>query len=149
MARSKRKDGSSAARQPKPTPAPPASDPPALDPPASAPPVSAPPAAAIGRVYGAVFGRVWIAALAAVRGMGRWTASSTDPVRGEILVDVRALLGSGTRRARVRIALDEVGLTRVDAAFFTDAGERAEEVGQRQVAGFYRNLEAVLRRDGR
>jgi hypothetical protein len=103
--------------------------------------------AAEGRAYGAVFGRVWVAALAAVRAMSRWTAQSTDPVRGEILVEVRALFGSGTRRARVRIALDDLGLTRVDAAFVNEAGDRADDVGQRQVNGFYRRLEAALRRD--
>lgn len=102
-----------------------------------------------GRVYSAVFGRVWVAALAAVQAMSRWTAQGSDPVRGEILVEVRALLGKGTRRARVRVALDELGLTRVEAAFVNESGRRTDDGGRRQFNGFYRKLEAALRRGGR
>jgi len=99
------------------------------------------------RVYAVAFGRVWLAALAAVAAMGRWTVTATDPVRGEILVEVRAMFGKTTRPARVRIALDQLGLTRVDATFLTASGAPADGVELGQIARFHRHLETWLRRD--
>jgi hypothetical protein len=101
------------------------------------------------RVYAVVFGRVWLAALGAVSGTRRWTVTATDPVRGEILVEARGLLSKRTRPARITIALDPLGLTRVDATFLRESGGRAEEVEPRQIARFFRRLESLLRRDSR
>jgi hypothetical protein len=101
------------------------------------------------RIYAAAFGRVWLAALGAVSAMGRWTATATNPARGEILVEARGVLSKRTRPARITIALDHFGLTRVDATFLHESGARAEEIAPRQIARFYRRLEGLLRRDSR
>ena len=98
------------------------------------------------RVYAVAFGRVWLAALAAAA-MGRWTVTASDPVRGEILAEVRGLIRRTTRPARVRIVLDRMGLTRVDATFLTESGDPAENAEPRQIASFHRQLETRLRRD--
>ena len=99
------------------------------------------------RVYAVAFGRVWQAALAAARLMGRWTVMDTDPVRGVISVEVGGLLRKRTRPARVRLLLDDFGLTRVEATFLGESGEPAHGVERRQVARFHRQLEGLLRRD--
>ena len=101
------------------------------------------------RVYAVVFGRVWLAALAAVSAMSRWSAVATDPVRGEIRVEVGSMLRKTTRPARVTVVLDDMGLTRVDAAFLHEGGARAEGVETGQIARFHRRLETLLRRDSR
>jgi hypothetical protein len=129
MARSQRKDG------PQP-PEEPADEPPQYTPPGPT-----------ERVYAVVFGRVWLAALGAVAAMGRWTVTASDPVRGEILVEARGVMSKNTRPARVRIVLDGLGLTRVDATFLTESGAPAEGVEPRQIARFHRKLETLLRRD--
>lgn len=99
------------------------------------------------RVYAVAFGRVWVAAIAAAAAMGRWTVTSSDPVRGEITVEARSLLSKTTRAARVLIALDDLGLTRVDAAFLAPSGEPDEGAEARQIRRFHQHLEALLRRD--
>ena len=101
------------------------------------------------RVYAVDFGRVWRAALGAVSATGRWTATTTNPVRGEILVEARGVLSKRTRPARITIALDDFGLTRVDTTVLHASGGRAEEVAPRQIARFYRRLEGLLKRDSR
>ena len=101
------------------------------------------------RVYAVAFGRVWRAALAAVSAMSRWSAVANDPVRGEIQVEVGSMLRKKTRPARITLALDEMGLTRVDAAFLNERGGRAEGVEPGQIARFHRRLETLLRRDSR
>jgi hypothetical protein len=92
---------------------------------------------------------VWRAALAAVSAMGRWSATATDPVRGEIQVEARGLLSKTPRPVRISIGLDDLGLTRVHAAFLTGSGERAEGLEPRQIDRFHRQLETLLRRDSR
>ena len=101
------------------------------------------------RVYAVAFGRVWRAALAATGAMSRWTVTSSNSVRGEISIAARGLLSKNTRSARVVIALDRVGLTRVDAVFLGPAGEPAEGVEARQIERFHRQVETLLRRDFR
>ena len=101
------------------------------------------------RVYAVAFGRVWLAALGAVSAMRRWTVTATDPVGGEILVETRALVGKRTRPVRITVALDHLGLTRVDATFPRESGGPAVEVEPRQIARFFRRLESLLRRDSR
>ena len=102
------------------------------------------------RVYAVVFGRVWLAALGAASATRRWSVASTDPVRGEILVEARALFGRKTRPVRVTVLLDEVGLTRVHASYLKDAAAAPGEGPEpRQLARFHRRLEALLRRDSR
>ena len=99
------------------------------------------------RVYAVAFGRVWLAALGAVSAMGRWTATATNPASGEIQVEARGVLGKRTRPARITIALDDFGLTRVDATFLHETGRPADDVAPRQIARFYRRLEGLLKRD--
>ncbi|MBW3629057.1 MAG: hypothetical protein KY464_07135 [Gemmatimonadetes bacterium] len=99
------------------------------------------------RVYAVAFGRVWLAALAAAAAMSRWTVTSTNSVRGEISIETRGLLSKTTQAARVLIALDDVGLTRVDAVFLGPSGEPAEGAEARQIDRFHQHLEALLRRD--
>jgi hypothetical protein len=146
MARSQRRDGAGGAREPE------ANDQPAPGLPEPRPETGAgtPHLAESGpteRVYAVAFDRVWLAALEAVAAMGRWTVTGSDPVRGEILVETRGLIRKTTRPARVRLALDPLGLTRVDATFLADSGDPAAELQPRQIARFHRLLETRLRGD--
>ena len=100
---------------------------------------------AIGRPYAVIFGRVWIAAHSAARGMPRWVEERSDPARGEILGTTRGLFRRTPQRVRIRIFLDDLGLTRVDAAPLEESGAPDRGKAPREIRGFYRQLEALLR----
>jgi hypothetical protein len=129
MARSQRKGGTDGPRSPEPEP------------------VRNPEPSPTERVYAVAFGRVWVAALGAVAAMRHWTVTAADPHSGVIAVDVRGVLRRTTRPARIRLALDALGLTRVDASFLSESGGHLETAEPRQIARFHRHLEALLRRD--
>lgn len=100
-----------------------------------------------GPAYGVSFGRVWRAALDVVRETERWRLVNSDPVRGEIAAEIRPLLRGAPRAARIVVALDDLGLTRVAASLPEE--RRVEGAAPpRQIAGFYRRLERILARGG-
>src|SRR5215218_732393 len=146
MARSQRKGGRDGPQSPEPEPVPTSA---AAPPPAETAeaPVRNPEPSSTERVYAVAFGRVWLAALGAVAAMRHWTLTAADPHSGVITVDVRGLLRKTPRPARIRLALDALGLTRVDATFLSESGGRLETAEPRQIARFHRRLEALLRRD--
>ena len=113
---------------------------PARPAPPVAPPLPRPPTGA-GRAYTVAFGRVWRAAQGVIEQNQQWTVVSSDPVRGEILVQIRGLIRRTPRSARIALWLDEVGLTRVEAAVL-DSG------GTAPIARFYRRLERALAAGG-
>ena len=99
------------------------------------------------RVYGAVFGRVWIAAMAAVRAIPRWTVQKSDPMRGHISIEARAGWLRPARTGEITISLDDLGLTRVGAAFAGPAGEADPALNRRQIERFFKLLERALSAD--
>ena len=119
--------------------------PPARPAPESAPPPESParvvrapaPARGAGRAYTVAYGQVWDAAVAVIQQMDRWSVVSSDPVRGEILLQIRGLVRRAPRSARVAVWLDELGLTRLEAVIL-DSG------GAGPMNRFYRQVERRL-----
>src|SRR5690606_30521022 len=102
------------------------------------------PGAPPGRAYGVVFGRVWLAALEAVRSMDRWAQLGADPARGEIRVEIPRLLRRAPRAARISVSLDDLGFTRVHATLLDENGAPLRRGEPRQIRRFYRRLEGIL-----
>jgi len=96
------------------------------------------------RVYGEVFGAVWLAALAVCGRFPRWSVTEKDPARGEIGVLAGRRWGRAPRAGGIRVSLDEVGLTRVEVAFVGDRGEPDPRANRREVRRFFRLLDRAL-----
>ena len=99
------------------------------------------------RVYGAVFGRVWIAAMAAVRSIPRWTVLKSDTAQGNISIESRPGWFGPARTGEITISLDDLGLTRVAAAFEGSTGGADPAVNRRQIRRFFKLLERALSTD--
>ena len=90
-----------------------------------------------GRAYTVAFGRVWAAAVSVIEQTERWSVVSSDPVRGEILLQIRGLVRRTPRSARIAVWLDEVGLTRLEAVVLDSRGTGP-------MRRFYRQVEKRL-----
>lgn len=68
-----------------------------------------------GRTYAIPFDRVWTASLGlAGGGLPTWQVLESDDEKGTILAEVKNAIWDRTSEIRIRIGLDDYGLTRVD-----------------------------------
>jgi uncharacterized protein (DUF1499 family) len=97
-----------------------------------------------GRVYAVPFARVWDAALEVARGRPRWEVKDADARTGEIVAEARSRLWRFIDDVRVRVTLDEAGMTRVDVSSASRAGGYDFGTNARRIARFLHALDRRL-----
>lgn len=102
----------------------------------------------LGRTYAVPYETTWQAALAlAGGGLNGWRIRSADDLAG--IINARAesrFLGYAD--IRIRISLDEYGLTRIDARSITRRRRADLGANARRLERFFRELDHHLGRDG-
>jgi hypothetical protein len=97
-----------------------------------------------GRAYAVPFAEVWRAALETARARPRWTVTTADARRGEIVAEARTVLWRFVDDVEVRVWLDDAGSTRVDATSASRVGGADLGVNARRIARFLHALDRTL-----
>ncbi|MDX1577951.1 MAG: DUF1499 domain-containing protein [Gemmatimonadota bacterium] len=102
-----------------------------------------------GRVYQVPFAQVWDEILARVEAKGRWELRHRDEELGLITVACRSLVFRFIDDLTVWVALDEDGLTRVDALSRARKGRGDLGVNRRRIERLLRGLDEAFGADAR
>ena len=97
-----------------------------------------------GRVYKVPFARVWDELLSDIASYSRWTLDHRDEELGIITVSCRSLLFRFVDDMTIWVALDDNGLTRVQALSRSRVGRGDFGVNRRRIEGLLARLDAAV-----
>jgi hypothetical protein len=97
-----------------------------------------------GRTYALPYRRVWAAALQVTGASRGWTVVAADPQAGEIQAEARTRLWRWVDDVFIRVALDPLGLTRVDLRSRSRSGSGDLGANARRIGRFVRALDRAL-----
>lgn len=97
-----------------------------------------------GRVYQIPFARVWDELLSDIRAHSRWTLDHKDEELGIITVSCRSLVFRLVDDMTIWVALDDNGLTRVEALSRSRVGRGDFGVNRRRIEGLLERLDAAV-----
>jgi uncharacterized protein (DUF1499 family) len=97
-----------------------------------------------GSVHSLPYALLWEAALELARGTSRWSVTSSDSSRGEIVVEATSRFFGFVDHVVIRVSLDDCGLTRVDLTSHSRAGRYDFGVNRRRVQKYLRRLQKSI-----
>lgn len=99
-----------------------------------------------GREYTLPFSRVWEAVLEVAGARRGWTVLSADARAGKVAAEARTLVWRFVDDVEITVALDAMGLTRVDVRSASRVGRGDFGTNARRIARFLRLLDRKLMR---